>query len=295
MLRRPWRRILWIAPVAGLAADLPAVEIYKCDNGRGGQVFSDKPCGDRAQRIELKDKDSPAHATHSGSALRLVYAGQPLRSIVAAAPTFSISNMNRERPKYSVRYNVSEDSYSFSGLDEGEYSINIEVDANTSNPGNFPGDYRGHARFTNIKGRSHIIPVHMERLIHLLKPQDNQLPLVPWGSGCEQVISVVPGTVLEWESLGSGVSYTLDIRRTECKPFGWKESSLSRRVTETRIPLDLQPNRPNEMYTLTMKAHDTSGTPVGTLMTHGLNGYGWDYRFRIGKPESKKPSSAAGP
>jgi len=284
-----WCRAVLIVAGASFVAAASASEIYKCNDDRGRQVFSDKPCGDRAQRIELKDNDAQRRMKLEGTRLQLTYAGKPLKLLTQAVPTFSISTQDRKSPRHTVRYNVGEDSYSFNGLDEGQYSINVDVDANSTNPGNFPGDFRGHVRFPNIKSRDALIPVHMEQLIHLLKPQDNQLPLVPWGSGCAQVMSWVPGTVLEWESLGPGISYTVDIRRTECQPFAWKESTLSRRVLASRLDLDLPASKPNEMYTLTMKAHNTSGIPVGTLMTHGLSGYAWDYRFRIATPEPKLP------
>ncbi len=280
------RRLVAIGIAVGVlfgSAVVPATDVYRCDDGAGGQVFSDRPCGERPERVRLRDSNVIKAPPVEGIRLQLLHAGRPIKSWTAATPTFTVWDEKRNTPKYTVRYHPGEDSYSFAGLVEGHYSINISIDANRENPANYPGDYRGSVRYPNIKGRDSIIPVNMEKLIRLVKPQDNRLPLVPW-STCDQVIALAPGTDLEWETLGPDVSYTFDIRRTECQPFKWKESVLNQRTTASRINLDLPVNAPGQIYTLTLKAHAAGGLPVGTLMTHGLGGYGWDYRFRIVGP-----------
>lgn len=288
-------RMACVLCLSVVATDLPATEAYKCVDGAGNLTFSDKPCGDKHEKIQLKNPNLvTTPSSEEGIRFQLMHAGEPIKMLTTVAPTFSIWDESRKNPKYGTRYHPGENTYSFSGLAEGQYSVNISIDANRGNPGNYPGDFRGSFRYPVMNGLNTIIPVHMEKLIHLVKPQDNQFPLAPWGSSCNQVLTITPKTVLEWESLGPNVHYTFDVRRTVCEPFSWKESVLNQRVMDNRVALDLPVNKPGEMYTLTLKAHTTGGLPVGTLMTHGLNGYSWDYRFRIVSSGGSKAMPASG-
>jgi len=92
---------------------------------------------------------------------------------------------------------------------------------------------------------------------------------------------LAPETAGRGESCNAGGGAKLSWQRLACC-----------RSHESRVELLIPANAPNQMYTLTMKAHSASGIPVGTLMTHGLRRKSWHYRFRIMGSKSKpRPSS----
>jgi hypothetical protein len=125
-----------------------------------------------------------------------------------------------------------------------------------------------------------VVTVDMERIMHLTNPEDNSVPLADWGAVCSNKIEFETPVAIAWEPLGNDVTYSYSIVRTICQPFGFKNDVAGDRTTASRVVLDLPPNKEGEFYTLRLEAQKDN-RPVGSLMTHGANGWGWDYRFRV--------------
>jgi hypothetical protein len=52
-------------------------------------------------------------------------------------------------------------------------------------------------------------------------------------------------------------------------------------TTDLRVSLALPPNGANDFYLLNLSGRRGVGQVVGSLITHGRGGMGWDYRFRV--------------
>jgi len=167
-------------------------------------------------------------------------------------------------------------------LTEDNYACNAEVDANTANPGLYPGDYKGTGHFSAHKTSTTSLNIDMERLIHLTRPEDNGKPMAGWGAAYFDEIRVNTPVRFSWVPIEKDVHYTYTVKRTECDPFVIKEIVTGDTTDATNIALDLPVNREGEIYVLQIVARK-NGRNVGSLMTHGGNGWGWDYRFRVVK------------
>lgn len=214
---------------------------------------------------------------------RLLFDGKPLTDYTKAPAAFRIYSQNLGQwvtPAYE--YDSETASFTIQVIAEDSYSCNVEVDANPANPDRYPGDYRGSAHFSVWKSSSPDVKVEMERLIHLSAPQDNSVPMVGWGAACFDKILFAPPVRIAWEPFGNDVSYTYTVSRTECSPFAVKEMVAGDTTKATSVILDLPLNRDGDIYLLQIIARK-NGRTVGSLMTHGANGWGWDYRFRAAK------------
>ncbi len=214
---------------------------------------------------------------------RLYFDGKPLSDYTRAAAKFRIYTQNLGQwvtPNYE--YDPETASFTLHVIAESSYSCNAEVDANPANPERYPGDYKGVNQFSAWFTSAPFLKIDMERIVHLVAPQDNGKPLVGWGAWCFNKVLFETPVRIAWEPVEKGVAYTYTVNRTECSPFAVKEMIAGDTTNETSITLDLPPNRDNEIYLVNIVARK-NGRPVGSLMTHGDNGFGWDYRFRAVK------------
>lgn len=263
-----------------------ATEMYKCDDGTGRLVFSDKPCGATAQKITVQVPQQSTGSQSEGEAIRLklLYNSQPLTTVTKTTPRFwlrSEADRSKEITKFDVRYNEKDQTFSLGGIPDGQYGANITVDANAANPDGYPGDYYAWKTFGTIKGLGAATVVHMLKVIHLLQPQDSNFPLPEWGNACDKQIIFKSPLTIRWESLGPDIRYSYEVRRIVCNPWRGQEVVASDGTMDTHAVLKLPVNKAGESYLLTLTAQGTSGRPVGGLIVHGQNGHGWDYRFRI--------------
>jgi hypothetical protein len=221
----------------------------------------------------------PGTITASG---RLLFDGRPLAEFSTASAVISLYSQQLKQwftPDYS--YDPRTGTFQLRGLAEGKYMGQATVDADRSNPERYPGDYKGSFPFSVAASSPATVTADMERIIHLTSPEDNGVPLANWGAAvCENKIEFETPVTIAWEPVGKDVSYGYLIIRTVCQPFGFKDTVVADKTSATRVALDLPPNKEGEFYTLRLEARKNN-RPVGSLMTHGANGWGWDYRFRV--------------
>ncbi|MDH4163787.1 MAG: CsgG/HfaB family protein [Nitrospirota bacterium] len=213
----------------------------------------------------------------------LYFDGKPLSNYTKASATLRIYTQDLGKwvtPAYE--YDPETATFTLHVIAEGSYSVNAEVDANGTNPERYPGDYKGSGHFSAWFTTAPVVKIDMEKIIHLIEPQDNGKPQAGWGAWCFNKVQLGTPVRFSWEPVEKDVYYTYTVNRTVCSPFAQKEMVAGDTTTATSVTLDLPPNNDGEIYLLKIEARK-NGRSVGSIMVHGGNGYGWDYRFRAVK------------
>jgi len=179
-----------------------------------------------------------------------------------------------------VNYNVRKGSIYVEKLPPGKYGMSINIDSDKSNPPLYPGDYRTWANFKIRRGYSIKRNLNMLKIIHLTEPQDNNKIIKKWSNPCGTKMSFISPITFRWKPLDDDVVYKYRIINNPCKPFKYGELVESGETTDTRVTIKLPRSKWNQQYMLTITAIKNN-RQIGNLMTHGDNGYGWDYRFNI--------------
>ena len=210
----------------------------------------------------------------------IFFDNKPISHVTDVHPTFWFRDESKGiAVTAQTRYSNGE--FVIRGLPPGTYGVQINFDSNQLNRSSFPGDYRAWKTFSVVSDANTVMHVEVQKLIHMRKPENNALELQNWNRCCEEKKPSHRGPLtLEWNRvLEKDVYYDYSIARVQC-PYKTVGSAASGTTTQTKLKIDLPPNEPNEYYILTMEARK-DGRSVGSLMTHGANGLGWDYRFRI--------------
>ena len=271
--------------------------MYRWTDKAGITHFSDRPGDPSAKRLTPEDMPPvtetdqlpatnpvpqktflPGVNTVNG---RLFFDGKPLSEFTAAAAVIRLYSRDLKQwitPDFA--YDADSAAFQLNGIAAGAYTGDVKVDADRSNPDLYPGDYKGKFNFNAVPSAPVVVTVDMERIMHLTSPEDNTVPLADWGAVCSNKINFETPVAIAWEPLGNDVSYSYSIVKTVCQPFAFKDDVAGDRTTSSRVVLDLPPNKDGEFYTLRLEARKND-RPVGSLMTHGANGWGWDYRFRV--------------
>jgi hypothetical protein len=218
----------------------------------------------------------------SGPVVRgqLMFDGGPVSSLTKVEPTFWFRNEERnvvETPH--VEYRGSR--FLIHGLPVGRMGMSVNLDLNPENKWSYPGDLRSWKTFQVKETENPELIVHMSKILRLVRPQDNGTVMEGWGAPCMEKIAFTSPVTLEWEPLGPDVHYDFHITRMDClNHYNSKGTVAGKTIQETRITLDLPESEEDECYGFHISARK-DGRKVGMLITHGGNGYGWDYRFRV--------------
>lgn len=288
---------LFLALAAHAFPEAADADMYKWTDPSGVVHFSSEPRDPSAQR--LKDTDLPPVTDIENASqrdlvpdktslpgpvtmmVRLLFDGNPLSESTAALAVFRMHSNELKQwftPDYS--YDRGAGVFRLRGMAEGTYIGQVTIDADRSNPDQYPGDYKGKFTVTVLQSAPATVNADMERIIHLTGPEDNARPLKDWGKVCSSNTEFETPVAVSWEALGKGVVYSYTIVRTVCQPFSFQNTVAGDKTTASKVVLDLPPNREGEFYTLRLEARKNDRI-VGSLMTHGENGWGWDYRFRV--------------
>ena len=209
----------------------------------------------------------------------VLFDGQPVTKVTQLQPTAWFRDESKGRI-VNAELIYSGGDFEIRGLTPGIYGVSIHFDSNEINPHSFPGDLRAWETFTVADDADTAMNVSVLKLIHMIKPSNNAIVLANWNRCCEDGKPDHSGTVeLEWASLGKNVFYDYSISRIVC-PYKAVGSAASGTTNQTKVKLQLPPSEPNEYYILQIYARK-DGRQIGMLMTHGANGHGWDYRFRV--------------
>lgn len=210
---------------------------------------------------------------------KLKFDGEVLWEISRVEPSFWFRNEDTGKVATGVvEYEKGE--YEVYGLGPGNYGVAINVDLNPENPRTYPGDLRAWRKFSVSRGQTTRLNVDLSKLIHLVKPEDNGKAIPNWGAECQSKTSFDSPVRFEWKPIAEGAYYDYKVTKSTCSPFTYGEVVASGTTKDTRIEISLEPNRDNDIYRFTLGARK-DGRRIGSLMTHGGSGHGWDYRFRI--------------
>ncbi len=215
----------------------------------------------------------------------LRYMGRPIREFTSAEPAFSLNN--RDTGEKGIRPTVEyrDGHYVIRELAAGNYVLFVSINANPDNPERYPG-YPGD--FFHMDSRLSISPeggvrlnVDLQKVIHLILPQDNASIMEQWGQRGQAMITFATPVEFAWDALADGALYDFSIYRMQSEPYKSLERDVVKQTTqETRVSLDLAPSAENEFYLFRLSA--TKGPfPIGGIVTHGQRGYGSDFRFRV--------------
>lgn len=215
----------------------------------------------------------------------LRFDGLPIKNFTSVEPVFSFNNLDTGQRGIKTRTEYNKSQFKICELPDGNYNIFISINANTDNPGRYPG-YPGDffkrlLKESILKKGNPRLDIDLEKVIHLTHPQDNWGLMDLWGEKGEDMIAFKSPVEFAWESLGNNVQYHYRINRMQSEPFKYLERHIEKSTTkEASISIELPTNKENEFYLFHMYA--TKGQHrIGELKTHGKRGYGNDLRFRV--------------
>lgn len=206
------------------------------------------------------------------------FAGKPITNFTRVQPTFWFRDEDLGREQ-SAHVSFKDGSFGVYGLPEGHFGMSVIFDAQEMNAWSYPGDFRSWVTFSVEEGHVTEIDVDVQKIIHLIHPQDNAVMLKDWDQECEGKWTVPGNVEFAWEPLGEGIVYDYSVSRVGC-PYQTAGTEASGSTKDSSITIQLQPSAPDEYYVFQITGKK-DGRPVGMLIAHGANGYGWDYRFRI--------------
>lgn len=215
----------------------------------------------------------------------LRFDGRPIETLTSVEPVSSFNNLDTGQKGIKPRIEYNRSQFKIYELPEGNYHIFISINANTDNPGGYPGypgDFFKRLLRISILEKSCLkLDVDLEKIIHLTLPQDNGDIMDLWGERGEGMITFKSPIEFAWESLEDNVQYHYTINRMQSKPFKYLERHIEESTTKaTSVSIELPLSRENEFYLFHLYATKDEQR-IGELKTHGKRGYGNSLRFWV--------------
>ena len=227
------------------------------------------------------DRQPALRPPYTGKVARadVFYDGLPVTDKTKVHPTFWFRNETTGKLVDAQAF-FEDGRFTIEGLGPGQYGVSVQFDANELNPQSYPGDLRAFKQFQITENADSAMQVYLLEVIHLIRPENNGIVLRDWTKCCETGKPSHRGPVqFEWKSLGRNVLYDYSVSQIGC-PYQNLGSVASGTTRQTLVQLDLPRNNSKEYYIFQLYARK-EGRQVGMIMTHGSNGHGWDYRFRV--------------
>lgn len=216
---------------------------------------------------------------------RIRFNARPIADYTSGKPKISFNNRDSGRKGIAARVDYDEGAFRVYGLGAANYVMFVSIDANTANPGGspgYPGDFSSDPLKVSVPDSGAAeVKVDMQKVIHLISPQDNEEKMPLWGEPVDRKITFNSPVTFAWDSLGDGVQYHYKICRQQAEPYRFLQTVAEKSpFGGTSVSVTLPASRPNEYYKFTLSA--TIGRrQVGKLITNGRHGHGWDFRFRV--------------
>ena len=227
-------------------------------------------------------KETPKQETITRPVIRgrLFFVGRPITDFTSYEPTFWFRNEDTGKEQ-SGRVKYENGTFEIYGLPPGNFGVSVNIDVNMQNPWSYPGDFRVWKPFSIIEGENPELELELLQIIRLTSPQDNDTVMDKWGVECMEKISFHSPVTFRWEAQDNEGYYDYQVTRMDClNNYNSAGTVAEGTITDTDVTLDLPPSQENEVYGFHLYARK-EGRRIGMLMTHGPNGYGWDYRFRV--------------
>jgi serine/threonine protein kinase len=262
---------------------IPLKEVLKLDEEDIKLEAEDEKKGSRQLIISTPQEGPGKQAGTNVIQGRLLFEGQLITNFTQERPSFWFRNEDIGKEQ-KAEVNYDKGRFYVYGLPTGHFGLNIYLNANRENLAGYPGDFYVWKTFHVVEGTNPELVVDLQRVIHLVSPQDNGTVLELWDAPCGKQIAFNSPVRFAWESLGNIVSYSYDILRVTC-PYTSRDTQVSSTISDTQVVVELPPSQENEFYVFHLYARK-DGRNIGILTTHGSNGIAWDYRFRVVSPSS---------
>ena len=206
-------------------------------------------------------------------------------SDIEAEPPFKIWFLNNKTRKYpNPRTEVADGVVRVYGLPPGSYYMKTEIDADTSNDLQWPGDLFSSTDFPVRLDEVTQAEALLLHSLRLLEPWDNNEKIPGWGEACTNDDALLPSPVhFRWkpatDDVYGVVEYHYVLSRYSCDPAREQEVIAMGSTTDLLFVADLPRSKPGESYWWTLVAK-RNGKAIGQMMTFG-NGYGWNLSFRV--------------
>jgi hypothetical protein len=213
---------------------------------------------------------------------RLMFEGKSVAGLALPAPLFWFRDeATKQEAKAQVEYAAG--AFTVRGLPPGRYGVSVRVNLEPGNPNTYPGDLNAWVPFTLEAGHTASLEVPLRKVIRLLQPVDNNVIVPGWDVPCGAGSPLPERIVFAWEPLDPGASYDVRIDRLRCDRGNTKAGTAFSLITnDTWVRVDLTPSPEGEFYSFRLSAVK-GGRQVGVMSTHGKTGFGWDYKFRVGR------------
>jgi tetratricopeptide (TPR) repeat protein len=220
--------------------------------------------------------------------LELRFDGRPFES--AAEPEFTCFNATLGRwVTCRVRKAEGPGAWVLDRPEIGAYRLHVSVDANPTNPRRFPGDFEAQVRLDVTETGPARLVVELPKLIHLLRPGDNERPIEGMLTGCATQPAFAtprhawwPTAKVEfaWEPVVTGGEYRYVLSATPCGRAGSPREVTRGSIDATAVELALPPSEADEHYVFRVEAWK-DGRLAGDLYTHDSGTHSWNYRFQV--------------
>lgn len=228
----------------------------------------------KPETMEVVEPINPNEAVK----IKLLYRGQPIKSFTTVEPHFWFRNEDTNQVQ-KARTQAVDDHYLIGDLPQGKFGMQVYINANSENPNMYPGDYRVWKTFKITERGYPSLEIDLLEIIHLTEPQDNYEQMTGWGQVCDNQIDQERPVNIAWKPLGNNATYGYTLLLYEC-PYKYIKRVKKSFTRKNELSLDLPANEADQFYVLKLEALDDEQR-IGSLITHGHNGMGWDYRFRI--------------
>ncbi|MFC1858677.1 protein kinase [Thermodesulfobacteriota bacterium] len=292
----------WLTVVKSSAADNTYKEWFYTNGKRSGSYqFKGLPAGhyevrvyyrwpSGGYRVQGRSAFTVAQSTDQTGRyyplkVNLVFDGRPIRKITTVTPSFSVYHRG-SRKTYSPVVTAEGILYVLTRVPEGKISLSVEIDAESSNPNRYPGDYLIWGAEVDVTAAGQMIDVDLYRVIRLTEPQDSHIQMKFSGSSdCVFPASFQGPVTFSWVSLGDGVVYQYLLGTVDCVEHVYHEGSVAKgQTSDTHVSFDLPNSKTNEKYAFHLMARK-NGNLIGRLYVHDEGGSNWNYGFRV-KPKS---------
>lgn len=201
---------------------------------------------------------------------KIYYSGEPLWEVTNIEPAFWFSNEDIGKTVSGTAV-YDKGNFEVFGLPPGNYIIGTDVDLNQTNPMSYPGDLRSWDKFSISSELPAQIKIDLSKLIHLVKPADNNQQVSNRDVKCEEKTSHDGPVTFEWLPIAQDTYYDYKIQKSICKPFSYEEVIASGTIKETKVTVELESSDPNNNYIFTVGARK-KGKKIGFI---------WNYYFRV--------------
>lgn len=218
--------------------------------------------------------------------LVLEFDGRPLLSLQQSPPRISCKDLSSGERMDCRPMETGVGELHIRRPPPGMYALLVRIDADQSNPLQYPGDYQVLHEFTVTDSGPSELRVNVPKLIHLTSPASNLHALAGTLGSCgekpkfQTMSNDTREMAFSWDPVVEDAEYVYSVFRAQCQPVRTIEEILQKTTTETDVSEALPANNPGEFYLFRVIARK-NGNTVGDLLVHDGHANSGSYRFIV--------------